>query len=111
MLTEEVGTGRPIAVTLSDSKVYVGLVLSRPSLNPHEKYFRLLPTLSGYRDETRDLHLTTNYARLLEAIEREDDILAGYRAEELQILLPLDQVASARLFDEDVFREVFGHAP
>ena len=107
MLTEEVGSGRPIAITLSDSKVYIGLVLSRPSLNPREKYFRLLPTVSGYRDETRELNVTTNYTPMLEAIGRRDEALAGYRVEELQILLPLDQVVSARLFDERVYNEIF----
>lgn len=108
MLTEEVGSGRPIAVTLSDSKVYVGLVLSRPSLNPREKYFRLLPTLTGYRDQARELHLTTNYAQMIAAIGR-NEVLAAYSAEELQVLLPLDQIVSARLFDEDVYRELFEH--
>lgn len=107
LLTDEVGSGRPIAFTLNDNKVYIGLVLSRPTLHPKEKFFKILPTLSGFRDKRRMLHITTNYADLLEALERGDEVLADYQRKDLQVILPLEAVCSARLFDARILKELF----
>jgi len=47
---EAMYTDRPVSVTLSNRKVYVGYVAEPPSDSPHDSYFALLLLLSGYRD-------------------------------------------------------------
>src|ERR1700751_5787225 len=40
-----------VSVTMDSRKWYVGWILESPSLLPQERYFRLLPYMSGYRDK------------------------------------------------------------
>lgn len=111
MLVNEVGTGRPIAFTMADSKVYVGFVLSHPGLMRarragEKRFFSILPTQSGYRDrETRQLRLTTNYAPLLKAML--EGQITDYGLDDLRVLLPIDDVCSARIFDEEIYSKLF----
>ncbi|MGH7587742.1 MAG: hypothetical protein ACRELU_04015 [Gemmatimonadota bacterium] len=114
LLVNQIGTGRAIAFSMADSKVYVGFVLAHPGLkrpgrSGEKRFFSILPILSGYRDrETRQLRLTTNYASLLRAIsEGQDPIISGYSLSDLRVLLPIDEVQSARMFDEEIFRRLF----
>lgn len=108
LLTEQVGPDRrPIAVTLSDHKVYIGFVLTRPNLHPREKYFQLLPTLSGYRDEARRLHLTTNYQPFYERLLKKPQRAKRYKLQDFQILIPFESILCATVFDAELFREAF----
>ena len=51
-----------VLVSMEDRKVYIGWPVYSPDLRRDTKDFRLLPVLSGYRDEqTLELHLTTQY--------------------------------------------------
>lgn len=158
LIAEELGTGNPVAITMDDSKVYVGFVVShslhkRPLQGQSTQYMGILPTLSGYRTvDTRELLVTTNYGRLVERVrtpsrqlevakdvvlrmrpevgERgitNDDVESfakesaqnlalieeaietelPYTEEELQVILPMHRVLSARRFDADVYTELF----
>jgi|SRR5579875_2162787 len=89
-----------ISITLASRKWYVGWVAESPNLRPDEKYFRLLPFTSGYRDkDTLETYRTVFY----------EDALAGgdTSAQEFVIILPLDEVQVANLFDPDVYNEYF----
>lgn len=100
-----------ICVTLDDRKVYVGLMIQSPRLTPGQGFFMLLPRASGYREEkTLGVVLTTDYAPLLRELV---SIGAhGYlRPEDLQVLLPLNRVVSARVFDEDVYQRFLTLGP
>lgn len=89
-----------ISITLDSRKWYVGWVVASPGLMPQEKYFRLLPYMSGYRDSsTLETFRTTFY----------EDVLAtsGLDANELVITLPIDAVKIAGRFNEDFYNEYF----
>lgn len=61
----------PVSISMSDGKVYVGFVCR--SLNPGEKreMLRILPIMSGYRDQTtHKLEFTTLYSQCYEELER-----------------------------------------
>ena len=104
LLYDIVGTGKAICVTMSDRKVYVGLVVNTPRLHPGEKYFELLPIRSGYRDkDTSELRLTVDYSPLVRALREGEPSLRSHDIEEFLVLLPFEDVASARVFDEDLF--------
>lgn len=89
-----------ISITLASRKWYVGWVAESPNLRSDEKYFRLLPFTSGYRDkDTLETYRTVFYE---DALTR-----GGTSAQEFVIILPLDEVQVANLFDPDVYNEYF----
>jgi len=93
---------RLISVTLTSRKWYVGFVAEVPNLAPEEKYFRLLPFYSGYRDEkTLETERTVFYAAI-DAANSADYV----------ITIPIADVKTANLFDPDAYEEHFaGEAP
>ena len=91
---------RPISVTLTNLKWYVGYVTESPNLSPTETYFRILPVVSGYRDrETLETFRKTFYREVL----ADPDIDKN----DLVITLPIADVRIASFFDEDVYDEYF----
>ena len=50
-----------IQVTLKNDKAYVGWVEIIPKPNPTQ-YVKLIPLFSGYRDEKKELKITTDYS-------------------------------------------------
>lgn len=95
---------RPVQITLSSGKVYVGRVMAPPIPNATRKSFRLQPYLSGFRDPGDGrIQYTTNYYPELEAIEvaksDEEREKATALAELFQVLLFADSVISMSGFD------------
>lgn len=89
-----------VSMTMDSRKWYVGWVLESPSLLPQERYFRLLPYMSGYRDkDTLETFRTVFYEDVLKT--------PGVDAGELVLTLPLDAVKIAGRFNENVYNEYF----
>src|SRR5581483_1642863 len=89
-----------VSVTMDSRKWYVGWVLESPSLLPQERYFRLMPYMSGYRDkDTLETFRTVFYEDVLKTPEID--------ANELVLTLPLDAVKIAGRFNENVYNEYF----
>ena len=87
-----------VEVTLANRKCYIGLPFDSGVSTPKDADISLVPFISGYRDErTLSLRMTTFYAGALrEAIERGEG-----PENELQVVVPKDQIMSARKFDMD----------
>lgn len=93
-----------VSITLSSRKFYVGYVAGTTDLRPSEKYFRILPILSGYRHPERlTFEVTVNYADLVRDPNRDPG--------DLVIVLPLSEVRSANLFDEKQYADHFRSPP
>ncbi len=87
-----------ISVTLANSKWYVGFVYSAPGLDPLERYFQLVPIMSGYRrKETLETVPVVFY----------DEALRSTNASALAITLPLADIKIANLFDVDQYYNFF----
>jgi hypothetical protein len=108
MLVEQAGTLRAVALTLSDGKVYVGLVEQSPSLDPAEKYVVIAPNLSGFRDEEMKLRIVTNYAKARETLRENRKAYGGWTEEHLAVVVRLDEIVSAHLFNAKLYTDVFG---
>jgi len=93
---------KPVSVTLDTRKIYIGFVQEIPSLDPAKAFVRLLPILSGYRDE-KDLtfHFTTNYSLALKETTDKEDFV---------IVIPLSAVKTANLFNQNTHSRLFGRA-
>jgi hypothetical protein len=104
LLYDLIDTDEAICVTLSDHKVYVGLVVTTPRLHPNEQYFEILPIRSGYREkDTGELRLTVDYSPLIQAVKERDEGTSDRSLEDFLLLLPFKDVISARRFDTDLF--------
>ena len=97
----------PLAVTLDDSKVYIGFPISgEPFGMASKRWFRLRPMLSGYRDEMRVLQLTTDYQAVISAMSGVDgDDSTAERA--FDVVVPFDRMISAHPFDLESYSNYF----
>jgi hypothetical protein len=92
-----------VSITMDNRKWYVGWILESPSLLPAERYFRLLPYMSGYRDQaTLETFRTVFYEDVLNSPEIDKD--------ELVLTLPIDSVKIAGRFNENVYDEYFAES-
>ena len=112
-LHEAARNGVPVSLTMKNRKVYVGLVMRAPGLQ-EPSYVRLLPTVSGYREErTLRLVFSTPYEHVYEDLERRQ--AAGEKLavdiSSFVIILPLENIDSANQFDIDVYARHFAGAP
>ena len=101
---------RPIELSLRSRKTYIGLVPESGigTVSNSDTDVVLVPLLSGYRKEdTLEVVITTNYAGVMSAHHGED---AGQRLGELEVVIPLSEVVSARMFDLEVYQS-FRHHP
>lgn len=99
----------PVMLTMDNRKVYVGLVQAPPA--PKYPYTRILPTVSGFRDDgTMRVTFSTQYAPVYQEIE--DSVKDRDEAAELIgrfcIVLPVDRICSANLFDNTTYERHFG---
>lgn len=93
-----------VSITLSSGKVYIGFVTSNFDPAFERRYIRLLPMLSGYRDAaTKDLIISRDYARAYQRLIEEDNALLIEAADRFQVVIPIPEIASANLFDPDVY--------
>ena len=100
---------QPVLVTMENRKLYAGFVVLSLGLNPQTRHIRILPLLSGYRDQETGLAVfTTEYAHIYELMESGDDPhLERFTASDFQVVLPLGEIRSARLFDPLIYAEHF----
>ncbi len=94
----------PILFSLKSNKVYVGYVVKPPNPLSQRRNIRILPLLSGYRDDkNQQVSFTTYYFDLvLEYIKR------GYDLSCLEMVLVADEVVSMHIFDVEVYETNFG---
>jgi len=89
-----------VEITLESRKFYIGYVTSFPMPDSKNKHVTLLPLLSGFRDkDTLRFNFTTNYFPARQ--------LADFNANDLKVVVPVDNIASARFFDASVYQRTF----
>lgn len=109
ILLQEAGViGAPVSITMANRKVYIGFVMTPPS--PKYPYTKLLPTVSGHRrEDSLNLVLDTPYWPVYEDLRRRQarGELLGVDPEDFGIVLPIADICSANLFDDDSYGRYF----
>ncbi|MDP9055343.1 MAG: hypothetical protein M3N93_13750 [Acidobacteriota bacterium] len=91
---------RMLSITFDSRKWYAGYLVEAPNLKPSERYFKLLPILSGYRDkDTLVARRTLSYVNI--------DRIPGINPADFAITLPIASVRTANLFDPAVYEDHF----
>lgn len=102
LLYAAIEKGRMVSLTLKNRKVYVGLVARTPPiLEGKSTDIRLLPVISGYReDKTLDWIATTTYDPIYSKIidgEITDLVLSDF-----EVVIPTGEIVTANLFSTDI---------
>ena len=97
-VTEAIGTGRYVEISLDTGKVYIGHVVESGIGMSSQFDFMIVPLFSGYRDrETNELIIKQSYSLAIDEMRRQDK-----RREELRICIALSRVVLVRFFDPDL---------
>ena len=112
ILNDAASRNLPIAVTMSNKKVYVGFVLRTFDPNQSRKSIAVLPLMSGYRSDVDGrLNFTTYYVEIYgdDGLDAPDsqlpDPLKHLSPRDFEIALPIDKVQSLGLFDLKAYAE------
>lgn len=96
LISEAIGTGRPVEVSLDTGKVYIGQIIQSGIGMNSQFDLMIVPSLSGYRDrETNQLTITHSYLRVL--VEKYQDW------QDLKVGLSLSNVVLVRYFDPRLY--------
>ncbi len=99
--------GKPILITLTSRKIYVGVPLSSAYLhrNPNAE-LAIIPYASGFRDKkTHELVFNTDYTDIvLSSIEGGKDRIEGLDVTDFRVVIPVSEIVSVRMFDFCVYR-------
>jgi hypothetical protein len=100
----------PLSVTIESQKVYVGYVAKSADPSQARKHIGLMPVMSGYRHADGRVEFTTFYSDVYEEIARGDvGRLSHLAIEDFEIVIPIDKIQSANMFDIVAYEE-FGRA-
>ncbi|OAN61761.1 hypothetical protein A8B79_04870 [Balneola sp. EhC07] len=103
MLLNSMTKTRELAFTLSNKKVYIGLVLTNPfSTYEENKSFQILPLLSGYRDEKGEYDLTTVYSTIYDKL-KEEGVSEEDRKKLFSISLSVKDIVTCSYFDLETY--------
>ena len=112
LIQESIDDQVPVEVTLRNRKIYIGLGLESGIGTSSESDIALIPMYSGYRDkDTLNLHIEIDYLSVIwEFLEYDEGrVLAEdadpWSSEEFRVVIPVTEVVSARLFDEELYDE------
>lgn len=93
-------------ITLKNRKVYVGLPISSPGPRlSTDQFIRILPFMSGYRDEeSLESHFNTYYEWVSEpGDDRYLKNVLNLDAGDFAVTIARKEIVSARIFDEEVY--------
>src|SRR5262249_36146008 len=90
-----------IQITLKNDKVYIGWVkvLPKPSQCP---YVQLIPLLSGYRNQSKELVITTDYSPVYAEMIKRGKI-TDLDDSDMNLVVQVNEIISASKFDFDIF--------
>lgn len=109
LLYTSVATSRPLQLCLRTRKVYIGWAVDTDVLEGESAYVRILPALSGYRDEvTLTLKLTTQYLDVYAELRSRG---TPFDAADFEIVIAASEVVSANLFSLDIDQNAFQLPP
>ena len=101
IVLESVERQAQLLFTLQSNKIYVGYVLGTPD-GKMPGDFRILPMLSGYRDEEHTARFTTRYVEVYDKLmEAEADSVV--EAEDFSIVIPIKEIRSVAFFNPDMY--------
>ena len=92
-----------IQITLNNDKVYVGWVEIIPKPN-ETQFVKIIPLLSGYRDDKKELKLMTDYSRVYaDYIQR--GRIRDIKELEMNLVVRVSEIVTASKFDFEIWEQ------
>lgn len=96
----------PILFTLDGGKVYVGWAVRGPNPAEERTAVRILPLLSGYRDDQQIVRFTTEYLKVIDKASSPDTPeLNHLEIGDFEVVMKYDSITSSHLFDLEAYEE------
>ena len=110
LLFEAQSKDRPVLITQSNKKVYVGWVTLSFNLDPELTELTILPMISGYRSsETLEIEYTTRYVHLYEMIEERRPGYGHLSSKSFQIVIPVSTIVSVAPYNPELTPDHFDY--
>jgi hypothetical protein len=106
LFMESFKTNTMMQITLKNNKFYIGLVTELP-LPSKSNYIRIMPMLSGYRDEKKEMVFTTEYLGVYASYVKEGKIRDIFELK-TDIIVKIDEIITANLFDMEMYERFHG---
>lgn len=104
LIAKSIQEQKLIAITLRSGKSYIGFARESCISSHGETDVALIPMASGYRDkDSQELKITTYYAAMIEDSLSRDPSLPDLSLEDFEIVFPMAEIISARIFDFEVY--------
>lgn len=91
-----------IQITLKNDKVYIGYSEIIP-IPQKTNYLTLTPILSGYRDDKKQLHITTDYFKVVEEFIEKLDNKEKSVTLNTDVIIKQDEILTASIYEQDIF--------
>ena len=104
LIAESIQELKLVELSLRSGKSYIGLARESGIMSHGESDIGLVPYCSGYRDkDTQELKITFNYVPMIrESLENQLNN-SKLRIDDFQVIIPMSEIISARIFDLDVY--------
>ena len=107
LISESIRQQKLVEISLRSGKSYIGLARESGITSQGESDIALIPVASGYRDkDTQELKITTDYARVIQESLKESPETSNLVYTDFQVVIPMSEVISARIFDFRVYNIV-----
>ena len=106
LISESIEEQKVVEISLRSGKSYIGFALESGITRQGESDIALIPIASGYRNkDTQELEITNDYARVI--LESLDDPSPGPSLvyKDFQIVIPMSEIVSARIFYFEVYQQ------
>ena len=106
LISESIQEQKVVEISLRSGKSYIGFALESGITRQGESDIALIPIANGYRNkDTQELEITNDYARVI--LESLDDPSPGPSLvyKDFQIVIPMSEIVSARIFYFEVYQQ------
>lgn len=106
LISESIEEQKVVEISLRSGKSYIGFALESGITRQGESDIALIPIASGYRNkDTQELEITNDYARVI--LESLDDPSPSPSLvyKDFQIVIPMSEIVSARIFYFEVYQQ------
>ena len=91
-----------IQITLKNDKVYIGYSEIIP-IPQKTNYLTLTPILSGYRDDKKQLHITTDYFKVVDEFLEKLDNNEKKISLNTDVIIKQDEILTAGIYEQHIF--------
>ena len=109
LISKSIRQQKLIEISLRSGKSYIGFARESGITSQGESDIALIPMASGYRDkDTQELKITTDYARVIQESLKEPPETSNLVYTDFQVVIPMSEIISARIFNFRVYNSVAG---